>query len=286
MSMLELLERAIWSVRGRHFIGKGRLLRILSPRHGERTIRIAPGVRMRVRLDDHLQRLMYMDILHHDWLPALLRPGGVFLDVGANVGFFTLIAAGLVGASGRVIALEPIPRTFELLRANLDLNGFTQVQAERLALGAAPGTVQLHLPPPEAHRDFLVTKVPVPGWEPVAVPCATLDEAVARWQLPRIDLLKIDVEGGEPEVIRGGRSALSSGLVRALVCEFSGPYLAQAGTTAQAIIAGLDALGFSHAGLDRQGRLSPKPLPVLDPDRDCNLVFMHRDPATPGARLA
>jgi FkbM family methyltransferase len=278
MPGIAILERAIYALRGRHFTGKGRLLRMLSPRSGERTISIAPGTRIRLRLDDHLQRLMYMDILHHDWLrilPALLKPGGTFVDIGANIGYFTLIAAGLVGTGGRVIAIEPITRTSERLKANLALNGFPQVRVEDYALAASSGTLELHLPPAEAHRDYLVTGLTIHGWDGITVPCTTLDEAFASWQLARVDLLKIDVEGGEPTVIRGGRSVLSSGRVRALVCEISGVHLAESGLTPDSFAAEPAALGFRHARLGRDGLIAPQPLPTMHADKDYNLLFIH-----------
>jgi FkbM family methyltransferase len=280
MPAITILERAIRAVRGRHFPGKGRLLRLLSPTSGERIISIAPDTRISLRLDDHLQRLMYMDILHHDWLPVLpaaLKPGGSFVDIGANIGYFTLIAAGLVGAGGRVIAIEPIPRTSDRLRANIALNGFTQVQVEPYALGAAVGTLALHCPPPGKHQDYLVTGVEIPGWEAVSVPCTTLDEAFLAWGLPHIDLLKIDVEGGEPQVIRGGRALLASGRVRALVCEVSGVHLAIGGMTPEDLVADLATLGFRHARLGRDGQLIPQPPPRMRPDRDYNLLFLHEE---------
>jgi FkbM family methyltransferase len=280
MTAISILERAIYALRGRHFTGKGRLLRMLSPTSGERIVSIAPGTRISLCLDDHLQRLMYMDILHHDWLPilpALLKPGGTFVDIGANVGYFTLLAAGLVGKGGQVIAIEPIPRTCARLRANIALNAFNQVRVEPYALAATSGSLELHLPPPEAHRDYLVTGLSIHGWDGVAVPCTTLDEAFAAWQLDRVDLLKIDVEGGEPQVIRGGRSVLSSGRIRALVCEISGVHLAATCTTADAFVADLATLGFRHARLGRNGRMIPQAPPRMRPDRDYNLLFVHAD---------
>jgi len=278
MSASDILERAIHAFRGRHFLGKGRLLRLLSPTSGNRIISIAPATRISLCLDDHLQRLMYMDLLHHDWLPilpALLKPGGSFLDIGANIGYFSLLAAGLVGTSGQVIAIEPIPRTSAHLRANIALNGFTQVRVEQLALGAAAGSLELHLPPAEMHQDYLITGLAIPGWDSLAVPCTTLDEAFATWQLPRIDLVKLDVEGGEPQVIRGGRAVLSSGRVRALVCEISGVHLAQVDMTPQTIVDDLAALGFRHARLGGNGRIAPQPPPHMRLDQDYNLLFIH-----------
>jgi FkbM family methyltransferase len=278
MSTIDILERAIYAFRGRHFFGKGRLLRLLSPTNGDRIVRIAPETKIRLCLDDHLQRLMYMDILHHDWLPllpTLLKPGGSFVDIGANIGYFSLIAAGLVGKNGQVIAIEPIPRTHDLLRANIELNGFTQVRAEQYALGTSIGSLELHLPPPEAHRDYLVTGLEIPGWSSLAVQCTTIDEAFSSWKMPRIDLIKIDVEGSEPQVISGGRSVLSSGRVRALICEISGVHLARWNMSSQTIIDDLASLGFRHARLGRNGRIIPQPAPRMLLDHDYNLIFIH-----------
>ena len=280
MSLLPLtvLERLVWSWRNRHFTGKGWLLNRLCPRQGERTIQIATGARMVVDLGDHLQRLIYMDILHHDWypaLPALLRPGGAFLDVGANVGYFSLLAADLVKAQGTVIAVEPLPRTQARLLANLALNGFSQVRIEATALGERTGELELSVPPPEQRLDYLVSGLPVLQWKRERVPCTTLDEAWVRWGEPAFDLVKIDVEGSEPALIRGGRRALAQGAARALICEISGVHLAHHGLTPQAFVADLACLGFRHARIGRGRRVEPSPLPALSAARDYNLLFVH-----------
>jgi FkbM family methyltransferase len=241
---------------------------------------------MRVCLDDHLQRLMYMDILHHDWiqlLPALLAPGGVFVDVGANVGYFSLLAGGLVGTTGSVIAIEPVPRTCATLTENVKLNGFSQVLMENLALGSTSGRLELHVPPSSIHRDYLVSSLPVPGWETVSVPCVTLDALSQGWARERIDLMKIDVEGHEPAVLRGGRTLLASGRVRALVMELSGVHLAQSGLTPQAMISELEGLGFLTAQLNGERRLVPRACPDVLDACDDNLVFIHRSALPAGS---
>src|SRR4051795_62034 len=79
-------------------------------------------------------------------LARLLRPGDTFYDVGANVGFMTLVGAPRVGPAGRVIASEPIPRLAAVVRANAALNGLAQIQVHELALAAAEGTARFVVP--------------------------------------------------------------------------------------------------------------------------------------------
>ncbi|MCO6415243.1 FkbM family methyltransferase, partial [Siccirubricoccus sp. KC 17139] len=72
-----------------------------------------------------------------------VRPGGVFVDAGANVGTYAIPAATLVGPTGRVVAFEAHPRTFRLLQRGIALNGLTQMTALQQALGAAPGEIAM-----------------------------------------------------------------------------------------------------------------------------------------------
>lgn len=79
------------------------------------------------------------------WLSWRLRPGMTFVDVGAHVGYFSVMASRRVGAAGRVLAFEPEPGNFALLEENLRRNGCTNATAHAAAVGARGGTVELHL---------------------------------------------------------------------------------------------------------------------------------------------
>lgn len=120
---------------------------------------------------------------------------GTAIDVGAHVGNHTLFLAEVCGL--RVIAVEPDPRSFRMLLANLDLNPTVRVDAYRLAAGAGPGTGRLA-------RGMTVD--PDPDGD---VPIRALDELV---ELPDLALVKVDVEGYEPAVLAGlGRHLTRSG---------------------------------------------------------------------------
>jgi FkbM family methyltransferase len=145
-----------------------------------------------------------------------LRPGDVFLDVGANVGTYTILASGV--AQARTIALEPIPATFLRLLRNLRLNNLlSYVEPHCLAVGDTEGTVRF-----TAGRDTTnraVSLLPSPSQEPtVEVPLTSLDHLLqATGSTPLV--WKVDVEGYEPEVLRGAAAALQQPHLRAVLLE-------------------------------------------------------------------
>ena len=147
------------------------------------------------------------------FLDGILKPGMVFVDVGANDGYYTLFAARRVGPAGRVVSVEPSSRERGHLERNLARNGIGNVEIVPAALGAAPGHADLHLAHGVhtghntlgrfAHDDVVPARVE-------RVPLETLDAVVARLGLPRVDVVKIDVEGAEANVIAGARNVLAS----------------------------------------------------------------------------
>ncbi len=146
------------------------------------------------------------------FLDRVLKPGMVFVDVGANDGYFATFAAKKVGASGRVVAVEPSSRERAHLSRNLALNSIANVTVLPIALGAAPGIVELKLADGlhTGHNtlgDFAHEDVVSASSERVEM--RTLDAAVERLGLSRVDVIKIDVEGGEGGVIAGGGNVIS-----------------------------------------------------------------------------
>jgi FkbM family methyltransferase len=162
-------------------------------------------------------------------LPRLCPPGSVFVDVGANFGYFTcLLAAHLGRANGsKVIAIEPNPDLVRLLRTNISINwSGAPVRVEPVAVASEPGTLVLHVPERSAANGSLAA--PPPGNLGVQheVQVVRLDDLLANE--PRVDLLKVDVEGFEPAVFRGAVETLARPDLR-LVCEWSQTQLRLAG---------------------------------------------------------
>jgi FkbM family methyltransferase len=152
-----------------------------------------------------------------------LRPGGVFLDVGANCGIFSLMASRIVGESGRVVAIEPNPILCERLRFNIAANGLRNISVAECAIGAAAGRAELSLHETDVGQSGLIAGSSGRGIE-VAV--RTLKEVVDELGIERIDAAKVDVEGFEDRVIMPFiRTAAKSIWPRAMLIEIVHAYL-------------------------------------------------------------
>jgi FkbM family methyltransferase len=175
------------------------------------------------------------------FLDEFLRPGMVFIDAGANDGFYTLFAARKVGPAGKVIAVEPSSRERVNLRRNIQRNNFDNVRIVTEALGAASGQADLRLAHDKhsghntlgrfAHDDVTAAR-------PERVQVETLDVVVERLALPRVDFIKIDVEGAEASVIAGGHIALRT-MRPVLLMELNDRALRAQGNSAEELLSTL-----------------------------------------------
>ncbi len=148
-----------------------------------------------------------------------LHPGDVFLDIGANVGVFTILSARTVGEAGSVVAFEPEIRRFSQLEENLTLNGLCNVRPFRVALGEEEGEGRLHVKGTRS-PSLIAPNGRLDGsaeYEPVQV--VNGDEFWKAHGLPPPRAVKIDVEGFELSVLQGLRGLLSGPATTLLVCE-------------------------------------------------------------------
>ncbi len=163
------------------------------------------GGRIHCRLDDIIGQYIYhfgVWELHVSALIASrLHTGDVFCDVGANVGYYTVIAAGMVGRTGSVVAIEPSPAMFEQLERNIELSRVHSVRLANVAVGASDGIVTLYRGP--ARNPGLATIAPTRARvEECKVAMRTLDTILTSDERRRLRLLKIDVEGAERPILR------------------------------------------------------------------------------------
>ncbi len=150
-------------------------------------------------------------------LAQYLRPGMVFYDIGANIGFFSLLAAGIVGENGRVIAFEADPEIAARLRLHVMHNGFRTISVEEKAVWSEPSTVFFARTDPAISPDRgLGHVVSNRADDTIQVDAVTLDEYVQ--SVPAPDFLKCDVEGAEVEVFRGAQRLLAEKRP-AILCE-------------------------------------------------------------------
>jgi FkbM family methyltransferase len=147
------------------------------------------------------------------FVDRVLRPGMVFVDIGANEGLFTLFAARRVGRSGRVIAIEPSARERAILTSNVARNGLGNVAIVPHAMAAEPGVADLLIAPKEHGFHNTLGGFIYEGETAIAserIVVETLDGLHKRLALGRVDVVKIDVEGAELKVLGGARSLLST----------------------------------------------------------------------------
>lgn len=145
-----------------------------------------------------------------------LPRGGVFIDVGANLGYYSVLASQVVGQDGRVVAIEPQSRLIGAMRENLRLNRCANVEVLCMALSDQPGVGTIHLAPSvnSGASSLAVKHRFYTSSEEVQV--TTLDALIAAHQIASVDVIKIDVEGFEVQVLRGAHEALSRRVIRQL----------------------------------------------------------------------
>jgi len=139
-------------------------------------------------------------------LSSVLRPGMNVVDVGANLGYYALLAAKAVGKSGRVWGFEPEPRNFLLMTKSIRASGFHNIEPVQMALSDKPGARKLYLAPPSEPNAHTLSQDR--GLGSLEVPTASLDEFWRAKGAGRLNLIKVHVFGDEPIVLRGARGVL------------------------------------------------------------------------------
>lgn len=220
------------------------------PRRGPVDVEVdRDGLRWRLDLRDDAQRLMFLDFYERELrgrVLAQLPEGGTFVDVGANVGFWSIPAARQVGPKGHVLSFEPNPWAAERFRRNVALNsgaGLASIELVDAAMGAEPAELELYSFDLEAGASQATLQrgaVAVSAPAHVTVPVKTLDDVVDL----EVDVLKIDVEGHEMAVLDGAPRLLSNAPPRLIVIEVQGDLLVHAGVTPEALVARIESLGY------------------------------------------
>lgn len=258
------------------------------------TLNLAAGPRkMNLRLDESLmsQRMMLecfdQNMLYEEetsqFMVTVLRPGDSFVDIGTHVGYFSMLAATLVGPEGTVISFEPELRNFRQLIDHIDLNGFENVAPINAAVGAQTGKVDFHINTDNdgGHALWEVGLHPFnekSRSEPLTrtVDVVSLDSFLRDLGVfPRV--VKIDVEGAEHSVLLGARETLSQRPIPFIVAEINRFGLEKMGTTEQAVRRYMTDLGYETYAFDPEGgrivRLGDGD--SVESDYVFNLVFRH-----------
>ena len=238
------------------------------------------GLKVRVHPDSKSASLaLYTGLPEYDdmlFTARLLKEGDLVIDVGANIGLYSLLAASRVGA-GTVIALEPHPVAAVRLRKNVALNGLGNVEVLAEAAGAEPGTAQLTSDLDTVNH--IVSDGTMAGT--ISVPVRTLDSLVGPEE--RVALVKIDAEGFESEVLAGAARLLQDRAVVAWIVEVRG-HGGRYGSEDNSVLASFERAGYRPFRYTAdQNVLEPAPyLPAGQ--AEWNLIFL-TDPDEVRGRL-
>jgi FkbM family methyltransferase len=177
---------------------------------------------------------------------AVLRPGGTFVDVGANWGYFSLLGASLVGPAGRVVSVEPDPRLFALLEANVAANGLANLHPLRAAASDRAGEVRLAGFDPDAGNWGVSRIAPdrPDGPDSFTAPAVSLDAALDALGVGQVDLLKMDIEGAEDVALAGMADGLRARRYARLLIELHPTFLAARSVRPESVIDRLLAAGY------------------------------------------
>jgi FkbM family methyltransferase len=233
-----------------------------------RWIRILPGVPLPMKLsfgawwllrNDQISAQLLEESFENEekeFVDKFLRPGMTVLDIGANQGYYTLLASKKVGAQGKVVAFEPTPREAGRLRRHLRLNSCKNVEVVTSALGNAEGHAELHMvmgseagchslrPPDVAQPTSVVT-----------VKIERLDEVLKARGVERVDFIKLDVEGAELSVLQGAQELLSRSSRPVMLVEVQDLRTKPWGYAAREIITYLVRIGYRWYRLGQESRL-------------------------------
>ena len=197
-----------------------------------------------------------------------LRPGMSVVDIGANIGYFTMLAASLVGSEGRVLAVEPNPRNVRLLEASRRANHFNHVTVAQTAAGRETGLLTLNTSfsngttsaPPDELGQFLITE---------SVPCMRIDALLNAGD--QVDLIKVDVEGAEFNALLGAEETIRR-CRPLIISEFSpSMMLGISNISGEEYLRWLMALGYDLSVVEPDGSLTPTPS-----DDDVMLIYQSR----------
>jgi len=147
-------------------------------------------------------------------LQQFLNKGDVFVDVGANIGFLSLLGCSKVGDTGKVYAFEPVPSTFDILKTNKTLNGFNQLRLNQFALGNDTKTVEIYNEKENRGGASILNHINSEG---IQINVKRLDELGIK---EKINTIKIDVEGFEFEVLKGAEQTIKKNKPN-LIIEYS-----------------------------------------------------------------
>lgn len=204
---------------------------------------------------------------------SLLKPGMTILDIGANIGYYTLIAAKVIGEKGKIFSVEPEPHNYGLLCKNVNINKYNNVTAINKAISDREGKIKLFLDGNNFGCHSLSISNVKNNMKCVEVECTTLDTLCRENLISCIDLIKVDVEGAEGHVFRKADTVLKQKNLK-IFMEFYPDKLENMGMDSAGLLDKLMGYGFRVKMIDEIN----ESIEMLDRD---TIIGKCRDPGNP-----
>ena len=237
------------------------------------------GTVMMADLSEAVQRLIYFLGRYEPGVSRIitesLKPGDTFIDIGAHVGYFTLLASSGVGPTGKICSFEPMPEVFLDLERNIRLNNLGNVQAVRKAVFDSDRELEIFMPVAGNSGTATFFKRPNASGSSIKCQATTLDSFINKEGIEQVRLIKMDIEGAEPFALRGMSSLLSSPCPPDIICE-AVPYLLEFSSHKQQdLVAFLENFGYVGKLITDNGLAEFDPNRRQSPTAECNLFFRH-----------
>lgn len=197
------------------------------------------------------------EALETAFLSKMISREAICVDIGANVGYFTMLMANSA-RTGSVHAFEPLPMNVALLKASIELNGFTNIHVNQCAVGDRKGEISFVQSADTAYSSLRDTGRKL-AEHSIHVPMITLDEYVERVGITRVDVIKADVEGSEELVVDGAAKLLNNKAARPrlVLLELFNKNLQAFGSSVAGVVQKMGSLGYVPFVLNSQGHTIP-----------------------------
>jgi FkbM family methyltransferase len=211
--------------------GKGRIFKL-----AKQLARVPPGCRvvtrtrdgrlLRVGLRDWADDEIYFLGSYEPYCTAVIqqfvKDGSICFDVGANIGWYTTLFQSSCGMDGEVHAFEPVPTVFADLCANIELNAnASRVRVNNFALGDVTAEADIHLFPGQPSGHASLSPAGRGAGTPLRIKVSTADEYISQLGIPRVDVVKVDIEGAEMLFLQGARRLFAQAVAPVILMEMA-----------------------------------------------------------------
>jgi FkbM family methyltransferase len=216
------------------------------------------NLKIKVDLEEWIQQHIYFlgawDEPGSKFLKNYLKAGDIFMDIGANIGCYTMIASKIVGSEGEIHAFEPVSKVFDKLLFNIQLNNLSNISTNRKAVYETSGTLEFFVSSRENEGMSSIFRHDTESGEIEKVKAISIDEYVEKMNIQRIDMMKIDIEGAEIFALKGMKNTIKR-FKPIIIMELSEDVLRNIPVESKDVLDIMRSMNYVIGGIDNQGKL-------------------------------